>query len=168
MEIVRQYTQKPLTSPTGYNTKSYFITINSNKNTDEGRDAIDTLQYAMADILEPSIEIQNPVTNAYDLQRNDANTLDVHVRVRRETAKDGRFHMHVSINIITINPFKAMLNYTTFRELANRAVGFHEGEGKLYINFRTYVNNDLRIALYMDKQYEEGAANIDQIEFNLD
>lgn len=155
---------KPLDNPQGYHTLSFFGTINSNKNTIEGRDIIERIHDNFASILNPSITINNKEEGIQNGPRDDSNTLNIHVTLRKENSSDGRFHLHFTLNIITMVPNTAFLDYNTFRTMVNDVA-----ETKVYIQLKKYANNDLRSQLYIHKQTSYQGGNFqEEVNFNMD
>lgn len=135
-----------------YTTSSWFITINTNKVTEEGRLAILRVKdYLDGNILQ-FLKAKDIQTNDFTVDINDSIVEAVRISGSPELSRDGRFHAHFDVSCVVIKPHQIHLDYDLLRNVLNEIAGFDSEEDKLYINAKLYVDNALRIQLYQEKQ----------------
>lgn len=141
----------PLDPERRYTTSSWFITVNTNKNTEEGRQqALKIKDFFSSDAIE-LIRVRDIQTGEFTRPVTQSAVHGINIAIAEEVSRDGRFHLHFDIDCIVVKPHRIAIPYDRARAILNELVDQKEGES-IYFNAKLYINNKLRIEMYMSKQ----------------
>lgn len=139
----------------GYTTSSYFITVNTNKNTSVGSNAILAIRERLRELIPVAYGIYEPNTKQVYGTANRAQIYKVMYSSSIEIARDGRYHLHALVRAAVIYPWKVQLKFDMIRDELNRT--FHQYAPEtdmLHINFKLFYDNALALQLYQEKQQD--------------
>ena len=143
----------------GYTTSSYFITVNTNKNTSVGSNAILAIRDRLRELIPDAYGIYEPNTKTVYSVANSTQIYKVLYSSSIEIARDGRYHLHALLRAAVVYPWKVQLRFDFLRDELNKT--FHEyapEKDLLHINFKLIYDNALALQLYQEKQYDYQAS----------